>query len=109
MSPVHTFVLGLAVGLVLDSAFTFVQRTLYRRKLKKLIGLMPEPQECSYTVCEGDDLDALCAGSGVDIALVQALNPRGSIWEPGASWKLPRALCLYLVARGAEEKGYGAE
>lgn len=37
MSPVDAFVLGLVVGLVLDSAFTFVQRMLYRRKLKKLL------------------------------------------------------------------------
>ena len=42
MSTVHTFVLGLAVGLVLDSAFTFVQRTLYRRKLKKLLKDFPK-------------------------------------------------------------------
>lgn len=109
VTNVHAFVLGLVIGLLLDSAFTFVQRTLYRRKLKKLRIELPEPQTCAYWVCEGDDLEVLCAEASVDAALVRAENP-DAVWELGARWKFPRALCLHLIAtRGAVEKGHRAE
>jgi hypothetical protein len=76
-----------------------------RQEVEQRLGIILSV--CLYTVREGDDLEELCRRAGVDIALVDELNPgvsRAEYWQPGREVKLPRNLGIVLELHTAADE-----